>query len=301
MQVFVFSYNRGRYLRNCLLSLFRHARQCPVTVIDDGSVDPDVGCTIEEFGDRITVVHSQQAIGGHYLGGLYPNMNHAIDIAEADLALFIQEDMQLVRDWTEWDTEHARRFFAHYPQSLELHTCFFKRTHGPSDRRGIEVDRELPVYFRRPEARGSKYFSAVGLFNIRRLCDTEFRFSNFESGNDARIAEFAGRMGIAPYPSMMWLPFAETSKFRRKGVLQRYAEWQTGAGFYPYKSMTAREVEELFGRDLERVPIAEEWLIPEGMPEREIWNFVDAAKFVPVTKKIMKMRKRFRRRVLGKE
>ena len=301
MELFVFSYNRGRYLRNCIESIRRHAAHLPVTVIDDGSSDPEVAGVLQEYADHLRVVRSTDAIRGHYLGGLYPNMNHAIDVASSDIALFIQEDMQLVRDFTKGDVEHARCFFERYPNSLELHNCFFKRTHGPRDRCGMEIDWDVPVYFRSADAKGSKYFSAVGLFNVYRIRETGFRFSNFESGNDARIAEFADRMGIAPYPSMMWLPFAQTSKFRGKGILQRYAEWKTGAGFFPYSAMTDGEVARLFSRDIQYVPIAEEWLSPIDMRYREIWNFVDAAKFVPVTRKVMKMRKRFRRRIMGRQ
>lgn len=298
METFIFSYNRGRYLRNCLESLERHAPHSSITVIDDMSTDPDVHAVLDRFADRVAVVSSDEPKGGHHLGGLYANMNHAVRSAKGDIALFIQDDMQIVRDLTSADIEHCNRFFDRYPDSVELHNGFFKRTQGPKNRQDIEIDSETPVYFRKPDARGSVYFSAVGIIHVGRLRKLEFVFSNFESGNDERLSSVAGRMGIAPFPSMMWLPFAETSKFRQKGFLQRYAEWKTGAGFYPYRPLNDEEVEQLCNHDLRDVPLAEEWLDPQGMPERTIWNFADAAKFVPLTRKVLKMRKRFRRKVL---
>lgn len=300
MEVFVFSYNRGRYLRNCLDSLLQAAPQLPVTVIDDASSDPEVHRVLTGYAEQISVVQTDEPSDGHHLGGLYPNMNHALRVAETDLVLFIQDDMQLVRPISQDDLDHAERFFARYPDAVELHNAFFKRTQGASDRADIDLDAETPVYFRQPDARGSVYFSAVGILNARRLRARGFELSNFESGNDARIAEFAERMGISPWPWMMWLPFAETSKYRSKGLLQRYAEWKTGAGFYPYRMMTEGEVGQLMQRDLREIPLAEEWLAPRGMPSRRVWNFADAAKFVPITRKLLKMRKRFRRKYLAK-
>lgn len=301
MELFVFSYNRGRYLRNCIESIRRHAAHLPVTVIDDGSSDPEVAGVLQEYADHLRVVRSTDAIRGHYLGGLYPNMNHAVRISRSDCAVFVQDDMQVVRDITDHDIEHAHRFFAHHPRSLELHCCFLKGLQGSSDRTDLDIDPEVPVYFRKPEGRGSKYFSAVGSFNVPRLRELGFEFTNFEQGNDARVSEIGDRMGISPYPFLMWLPSPETAKFRSKGLLQRYAEWKTGAGFYPYRSMNSEESERLLHQPLDEARVAEDWLDPQGMTTGRPWNFDDAAKFVPLAWKIRKMRKRFRRKILRRQ
>lgn len=298
MEIFVFSYNRGEFLRNCLASVRRHAAECPVTVIDDASSDPEVTRVLSEYADSVRVINSANAIRGHYVGGLYPNMNHAVRIARAEHALFIQDDMQIVRDITRADHEHAQRYFARYPRSLELHTCFLKGLQGPASRNDMDIDRSVPAYFRRPEGRGTVHFSAVGLFNVPLITEMGFAFSDFEQKNDERIREAGDRMGISPFPYMMWLPSPRSSKFRFKGPLQRYAEWKTGAGLYPYRSMTTDEVERLRERSLDIKPVAEDWLDPQGMSTRETWYFDDAAKLVPLAWKIRKMRKRFRRRML---
>lgn len=300
MEIFVFSYNRGRYLRNCLRSIRALAPDLPVTVIDDASRDPEVLKTLDEYAAEVEVVRADAPKGGHHLGGLYPNMNYAMRMADSEIALFIQDDMQIVRPIESSDLEHVDRFFTYYTHAIELHNAFFKRVQGERNRTDIDVDPAVPVYFRRPDARGSIYFSAVGILHVGRLRRHDFEFSHFESGNDARISAFADRMGITPVPWMMWLPNAETSKFRHKGLLQHYAEWKTDAGFYPYRTLTGTEVERLRQHDLGDVPLAEEWLEPQGMPHKEAWNFADAAKFVPVTRKLLKMRKRFRRKYLGK-
>lgn len=301
MEFFVFSYNRGRFLRNCIESLRRHAAHLPVTVIDDGSSDPEVARVLHEYADCLRVVRSTDAIRGHYLGGLYPNMNHALRISRSDCAVFVQDDMQVVRDVTEQDIEHVHRFFAHHPGSLELHCCFLKGLQGPSDRSDLDIDPDVPAYFRKLEGRGSKYFSAVGTFNVPRLRELGFEFTNFEQGNDARVREIGNRMGISPYPFLMWLPWPEATKFRTKGLLQRYAEWKVGAGFYPYRSMSRDEAERLRNQPLGEARVAEDWLDPQGMSKGRPWYFDDAAKLVPLAWKIRKMRKRFRRKILRRQ
>ncbi|TQE99417.1 MAG: glycosyltransferase [Spiribacter salinus] len=296
MEIFVFSYNRGRYLRNCLESIVRHAPGTAVTIYDDASDDPEVLRVLDDYRQHCRIESNDNPQRGHYVGGLYANMNRALAEANTDVALFIQEDMQLTRDITDTDIDYLHRFFDTYPDAVELHTGFLKGRQRTKKKEAIEIDRAVPVYFRSPTGKGSIYFSAVGVLNVGRLNRDGYTFSAYEADNDRRIGERYHRMGISPYPWMMWLPFSEASKFRSKGLMQRYAEWRTGAGFYPYRSMNAEETRALFDRDVAELPYAEDWLDPVGMNMTPPWNFSDAAKFVPLTRKLLKFRKRLRQR-----
>ncbi|SFD36992.1 Glycosyltransferase involved in cell wall bisynthesis [Thiohalospira halophila DSM 15071] len=296
LEIFLFSYNRGKYLKNCLDSIKKHAPNLKVTIFDDGSSDPETQDALAEYSEAYQVVVTDKVNNGHYVGGLYDNMNKALASAQEEFALFIQEDMQLVRDVNEQDIEHVKRFFDKYPDSIELHNAFLKGRQRAKDGEVLEIDENGPFYFRAPGGKGSVNFSAVGVINVGRLKRDSFEFRPFEAQNDEIIGQQYTRMGITPYPWMMWLPFSETSKFKRKGILQRYAEWKTAAGFYPYRPMTSAEVENLLSRGPEEFPYAEDWLSPQGLEGRSVWNFSDAAKFVPFTKKVLKFRKKLDKR-----
>ena len=294
MHIFVFSYNRGRYLRNCLASLHRHARDYPVTVMDDGSTDPEVHAALEEAGDAIAVIHAQGDPEA-YLGGLYGNMQRAVTRAcelGEDLALFIQDDMQIVRDLEKRDEDHWHRFFEAYPEAVELATNFLKPNRR-SDSLSVEIDWEVPVYFRGPATSRRAHFTAVGLFHADRLQARGWQFATSEGENEKQARELGLRMGISPYPFMMWLPNAASSKFRRRGLLHRFAEWYRGAGFYPYTPLDEERVRWLWERDISELPLAKSLLSPQGLTGDDLWLFEDATKSIrPIHRRLKKKKKR---------
>jgi glycosyltransferase involved in cell wall biosynthesis len=293
MEIYVFSYNRGKYLRNCLESLGRHAADMSVTVVDDGSRDPDTRSVLDEFSSQVRVIVNEGGSGSS-LGGLYRNMNWAISSAREHWVLFIQDDMQLVRDVTEEDFAHIDRFFRAYPDSIEFQTCFIKGTTKIFVGDGIELDRDVPAYLREPERSNRAWFSAVGVFHAGRMKERGIELRDSESSNQAHVAQFADRMGLSPYPFMMWLPFAESVKFRRKGLLQRYAEWRAGAGLYPFRAMSEEEVQRLFARDLSTLPIADKILEPIGRKRDDSEWMYAIVRHYRLPRKMLKLQKRLR-------
>lgn len=290
MQIFVFSYNRGLYLRNCLAALRRHASAYPVTVIDDGSDDPEVEATLTEARDWVSVIRAEGDRKA-YLGGLYGNMQRALDMAGNDLALFIQDDMQVVRDLEERDEAHWHRFFDTYPEAIELGTNFLK----PNRRQGsltFDIDRTVPVYFRDPSVSRRAHFTAVGLFHAGRMNASGWCFAPSEGENEQQARERGQRMGITPYPFMMWLPNAESSKFRRRGLFHRFAEWYRGAGYYPYSPLSPDEIAWLWERDVAELPLAKEILSPSGLSREDLWLFEDATKSLRFIHRRLKKKKK---------
>jgi glycosyltransferase involved in cell wall biosynthesis len=294
MEIFVFSYNRGRYLRNCLQALRRHAPDYPVTVMDDGSDDPEVHAALQEVSDWVDVVHCRGDPTA-YLGGLYGNMQRALGIAAEKgqkLALFIQDDMQVVRDLEARDEAHWQRYFEAFPAAIELATNFLKPNRRANSL-DLEIDREVPVYFRDPQLSRRAHFAAVGLFNVERLAEQGWEFAASEGENERQARGLGQRLGLTPYPFMMWLPNAASSKFRRRGLLHRFAEWYRGAGFYPYTGLPQETVSWLWQRDVAELPIAKEILSPEGLDREALWLFEDATKSLkPIHRRLKKKKKR---------
>lgn len=294
MEIFVFSYNRGKYLRNCLESLVRHAPDLPVTVVDDGSVDPATKEVLEEYAATMTIVSRDGTGIDVSLGGLYANMNWAAHKSRAELGLFMQDDMQLVRDITADDHEHIARFFEHYKDAIEFHTCFTKSSTKISVNDGLKLDPEVPVYFRDVGRTRRGWHSDVGVFHIARMRERGIELRESESQNELYLQTVVSQMGFSPWPFMMWLPFPESVKFRRKGLLQRYAEWRAGSGLYPYNPMNAEQIRRLFDRPLEEQPIAETYLTPALSPPSDKWMYDNAAKYYRLPKKVLKWKRRRR-------
>lgn len=294
MEIFVFSYNRGNYLRNCLESLVRHAPELSVTVVDDGSVDPATKEVLEEYADTMTIVARDGADSDVSLGGLYANMNWVVRTSHADLGLFMQDDMQLVRDITADDQEHIARFFGSYKESIEFHTCFTKSTTKISVNDGLKLDSAVPAYFRDAGRTRRGWHSDVGVFHIARMRERGIDLRESETQNELYLQTVVSQMGLSPWPFMMWLPFPESVKFRRKGLLQRYAEWRAGSGLYPYNPMSTEQVRKLFARPLDEQPIAELYLTPAKPLPSDKWLYDNAAKYYRLPKKVLKWKRRRR-------
>lgn len=292
MKVFVFSYNRGDYLGNSLASVLRHIPDADVTVVDDDSDDPAVHRVLNKYADRI-VVDRPGVRSNAYLGGLYDNMARVVAANNAiDRALFIQDDMQVVRDVDAVDLAAMERFFQLYPRALNLNTTFMKRSRAEADRACLRFEPEVPVYFRDGARRA--HFSAVGVMNLRYLNESGFTFRGTEGANNDAAGGFADPMGFAFAPFMMWLPFPCSTKFGRRTLFHRMAEWWFRAGFYPYRPMAAEAVSRLRDRDASELPVAEHFLDPEGLGQRGDWLFEDATKSVKSFHRILKKRKKQR-------
>lgn len=295
MRVFVFSYNRAKYLRNCVHSVMRHMPGFPITIVDDGSDDGAVHRFFDEISGRVQVL-DMRALGSsrEYLGGLYRNMQHVLESFTADsLGLFIQDDQQIVRDVAEQDTEHWDRFFASYRDYYQIGTTFLKREHVPTAET-LEVDHDIGVYFRDPARSRRAHFSAVGLFNLEALREVRWRFEGTEGENDKKMWRHGAKLGLSAYPFMMWLPNAESIKFRKKGWVHRIAEWYMGAGLYPYARMSEAEEKWLWERDPDKLPVAEDILRPEGLSADQEWRFEDVTKSLRLVHRHMKRKKKRR-------
>jgi len=289
MKVFVFSYNRGRFLRNCVDSVFRHLPDPDVVIVDDNSDDPEVYRVISDNSYRLSV-YQPETTGSFYLGGLYSNIDHVVsNNKNTDKALFIQDDMQIVRDVSDFDLECIDLFFGKYKNSINLHTCFAKKSRLISGKESRYFDSEVSAYFREKGRRS--HFSAVGVMNLRFLNEIGFSFCGTEGRNNEEAKRVADPMGFSFSPFMMWLPFPESSKFRKKTIRHSLAEWWVGAGFYPYRPMTENDVNKLRGRPASELPVAENFLHAEGVVGQDFWVFDDATKTVKLFHKAFKKRK----------
>jgi len=276
--VYVFSYNRPRFLDNCLDSIRLHAPGAEVYVLDDHSPDPGVAEVLERWRARhsVKIIPRGPTTAGLH-GGLYNNMQRAFEMGVSqgvELALYIQDDMQLVRDITDFDIDNAKRYFSTTPNSVELHVSYFKEMYRHLNEGGFDVDAERKILLSRaPSKTAPGTFCDVGFFHFGRMKELSFSFAQGEGENARQMLDSSFVMACYAYPFLMNLPFPVTEYYRSKHFLLRAAEWWVGAGFYPYESMSPAKLTQLFERDPATLPEAENYLSARGLERGGPWIF----------------------------
>ena len=277
LAVYVFSFNRGVFLENCLNSLLACDIQAPVTVIDDQSDDVPTQEVLERFKADFRIVTAGKAsMSEHKTGGLYNNMRFAFrDAMESgkQYALFLQDDMQLVRPILDSDLEAADSFFAANPNAAELHTCFMKRFFKDRDEKLAKLDASEEAYLRPSSYPGFSGYSAVGLFDLKRFQELFGELQQGEYANNEFAQKNGLQMGISARPFMMWLPYPISHRGKKRHIPLKIVETIGGCGFYPLKIMPETAVERLLSRDRSIRPYAEDWLECPRLRPIPVWSF----------------------------
>lgn len=277
LAIYIFSFNRGKFLANCLKSVAACAAGIPVTVIDDQSDDPDTQEILEKYRPQLKIVTAGEAeISEHKTGGLYNNMRFAFQDAQASgkrFVLFLQDDMQLVRPILPRDITGATAFFEANPNAAELHTCFMKRFFQSRDEQMTQPDASGEAYLRPSSYPGFSGFSAVGLFDIKRVNQLFGQLQQGEYANNEFAQKNGIQMGISSRPFMMWLPYPISHRGKTRNVPLQLVESVAGCGFYPYELMPEEAVSQLLERPLEQRPYAEDWLECAPLKRIPVWSF----------------------------
>jgi glycosyltransferase involved in cell wall biosynthesis len=94
----IFSYNRGAFLKNLLESIRQFYPEMSIAIFDDGSTEPEALEVLREESSK-AYIHTNNADRKQMHGGLYANMNAAIQYActsKFRYAYFVQDDMQFM-------------------------------------------------------------------------------------------------------------------------------------------------------------------------------------------------------------
>ncbi|MFO8113226.1 MAG: glycosyltransferase [Desulfosalsimonadaceae bacterium] len=269
----IFSYNRGNYLKNCIASVESCAPESKIVIFDDGSDDPDTLKTLAEIGKKHAVVQPGHA-SSHHLGGLYGNMQSALDFCkEEEILCFLQDDTQLVRGVTAEDMEVLTGAFDRNPHLGFLHPCFIKAINlkqGAS----FSYDPSLNLYFHDPTKRSAgRYFSALLITKPSRLLAAGWRFAASEPANSRLAQKYFLPMGYLFAPFAMWLPEVPAYRGKKKTFALRLAEKKRRCGYYPYRIMDPAEVKRLKERSPSVLPVAEAFLACDGKEPSRPWAY----------------------------
>lgn len=279
LAIYVFSYNRAKFLANCLTSLEECA--CPfgieVTLVDDHSDDKTTIACIKRFENRLRLLSPPQSQSReHKTGGLHSNMRLAFNDAQSrgkQYVLCIQDDMQMARKIQERDLKSATTFFEQNPNSAQLYTCFLKNYFKERDQQLMKLDSSKEAYLRPLNYPGFTSYSDVGLFSLDRYYGLFGTLREGEHENNDFARSNGIQMGFLRNPFMMWLPYPVSMRAGRRSLTLQFVESIAGCGFYPYELMNDIEIDELFSKPDHELPIAEKWLRAPLLKNTSTWSF----------------------------
>lgn len=278
LQVFVFSFNRGDSLRECLKSIRENLPDCPVTVYDDGSTSRDTIRSLAEWSGSIPIYRQPPQVGTGRVGRLHINMTEALNQAKsvgATYALMLQDDMQVVRRLTHRDTAVIDQYFVSNPQSAELVVHFHTRERQDPDSEWI-LDSSQTASLERRGPQTS--YLATGLFHVDRAQQRLSPLERTERLNAEKASRAGMTAGFYRYPFTMFMPFPKTFRNGKRPAFLWATETLAGSGVHPYLSMHEGKVAELFRRPGTAPAAAGEWLTCPSVQEWPLWSYYGGAR-----------------------
>ncbi len=275
LTVCIFSFNRGRFLRNCVESIRSCIPSAEIVIFDDNSDDPETCEYLGQAAEFCRIVEPRE-VGTIKHGGLYHNMNAALDLCgDRRLVCFLQDDTQVVRPVSLTELEAIDDLFTSNPGLGFIHPCFI---------RGIDL-RKRPVtplpgpasgFFYRKDTGQSAgiHYSDLVVFKPGRLVDAQWCFHQSEPANDKQARDLFGMMAYMWLPFAMWLPEVPAYRGKKKTLGLRMAEQKKRVGFYPFRLLSEDEVAHMQGHESPQLPVAEDFLecTPSSPPRPWTYN-----------------------------
>lgn len=261
----IFSYNRGNFLLNCVRSIEQCAPGASIHIYDDNSDDADTLATLNALSAAHRV-HTPQtdATAKNKHGGLYANMQAAYELCQdEDLVCFLQDDTQLVRPIDPEEVNNIRAFLT--KQGPRFVQCnFMKGCNKKRDQAKTHFNKQLDVYFvdRFSNSAGA-FYSDICLFLTQQLRAVHWRFEPRESTNEQQAKQHFKQMAYWRNPFCAWLPYVPAFRGKKQSWALRRAHKKRRCGFYPITNMLPTERQNFMARAAAQIPYAEDFLNTE--------------------------------------
>lgn len=254
LDVVIFAFNRADHLRNAVDSVLRHVPAGQVLIMDDWSTDRRTVALLESFSHpRISVVRPDTMTVAGKRGGLRANMS---DVWErhltGDLALYMQDDMQIVRTLDDIDLQWLTRFAADASLPPFLDVIFADSVvdsarlrgggAGPDDSESLQssYDADRAVFV------DSRAVGCIdtGVWAVRRAKELCWYFTDSEQDDWRRAFDLLGPMRSTAFPFLAFTP--RPMSYRDRGLsLTRRLYFRLRGGFFPIDDMSSVDVRAL--------------------------------------------------------
>jgi len=246
--IYVFSYNRPAHLLNAVLSTLEHTSSM-VYVVDNYSSDPETIQILEVCKrlDRVTIIlHDSKRVGGK-VTGLWDLMTCALrhcNDMNYKYAIFMQDDMQYVRDVLIEDDNKIREIFESNKDMAIIQNTYMKSVSENNLSLSCYQKRSSYVFIRE-DCHPSliKNYTDTGIFNIQRILEVLDQFQVSEAANNILFGKKNLKLGFYYSPFVMFLPSPVTYRGKKRDILHKFIEFFGGAGFYPYKPISNQQLD----------------------------------------------------------
>lgn len=272
MEVAIFSYNRGKYLKNCVESIIRNIPSATFKIYDDGSTDPETVEYLDELESR--VIRSSQKIKDRH-GGYYRNMQRAVENASSNFLLLIQEDMQIVRQLDESDISSIETIFRSFPDAAFLSPIFLKGRKRKLFTEHYLSDEKVAAY-KWIESSGATVpacYADVSIVFVPRLLNAGWIFQNSEAENGFSAKVKFGRMPQLANPFTFYLPEEPAYRGKTLTLGARLAFEMSGRKIKNFIDMTRDQNLAFIARDQATLPFAEDFLQTEDPKVKKPYKF----------------------------
>lgn len=207
----IFSYNRGYYLENLLLSIKQYYPEVTLAIFDDASDDPKVKSILESVppGTHIHITDRTNPDCKH--GGLYGMMNTAIGYAKNSqfkYAYFVQDDMQFL--WRDEKLYEKIESAFNRPECMMCNSSFLQKILVKG------IDKRLPLVEEGLFSFAGNGVADTGIIDISKARQAGLHFyRQSESGNGAYWHQKGYRLYWLAQPNLAWLPWPEAYRFKK--------------------------------------------------------------------------------------
>ncbi|MGF1546558.1 MAG: hypothetical protein ACFCUG_04485 [Thiotrichales bacterium] len=264
LHFWIFSYNRGRFLQNCVSSIRHCAPQSTISIFDDNSDEPetlDVLTQLARYHD-IVLPPTAKSTARPKHGRLYINMQSAYEFMSTnEIYCFLQDDMQLVRPIESSELQAIASHYAKNSNAGFIHPAFLKRSGRKPDKFGMHFNPDQGGYINDNSKKSvGIYYADVHIANIQRLRNSSWYFHDHERSNEAAAQRMFSPMLYLKNPFCAWLPNVPTYREKRQTYALQIAMRQSHVGFYPIRILNKGETLSFRNRSPSELPRAERYL-----------------------------------------
>lgn len=274
LDVAIFSYNRGDYLKNCVESLRRNLPGVRFTVFDDGSDEPGTVAYLQSLGEH---VRHMKSAGDDRHGGYYNNMQAALDATQADYLLMLQDDLQVVRPFAQEDLFKIDQVFTHCPTTVFISPLFMKGSKRAYFQQRYQPDAGLRCYrwSADPQESGKvpQKYADIAVLHVARLRQSGWRFAGSEEANGALADQLFGDMVQVAEPWVFYVPEEPAYRGRVLTLGAKLAVKMAGNQVKSFRDMSEQASAAFAQRNLSVYPFAEDFVDTVDPTVRKPYKF----------------------------
>lgn len=271
----IFSFNRGPFLENCIRSIEQCRPGAEIIVFDDDSEDAQTLSVLDGIREQHRVVNPKK-VGTTKHGGLYDNMQHAIEVLKdtSSLVCFLQDDTQIIRPILNEEIRALNRLFSENRSLGFVQPCFLRKPVPEYQPLGTSEEDGVRLFCRKGRNQSAGiHYSDLLITSPSRLLERHWVFKTSEPDNDRQAKALFGPMPYLYSPFAMWLPNVPAYRGKKKTRALKYAEKKAQCGYYPFKLWSVEQSERFLTRPEGQLPLAEDHLACEGQTPPKPWRY----------------------------